>query len=297
VSIAKGFRSLGFVLCSEETSHRLCGTGRFESIWLGEQRCRSRLACVGAGAGRPVRPAHVQRVTADRPALPQRQPAVVRQSELLAGCRLVPGCRRTGRHNGGAAMTKSDDTKQAPPAESETEEVTGLSPLAGLDALAWSDYDDGPQQRQSWRRTTIVAGVLVTCGVLLAGGIGAALWASRQSNDGRPMPTAAKPSVTSSVSAAPAPTTSTVTQTVTAPAPSDAAYDQLFLQRLYTDGFNNNSPEMAGYAHMVCNDLRQGKSEFQVVQWLSVPLLGMDREWLTLFVDDAKASYPNCAHT
>jgi hypothetical protein len=55
--------------------------------------------------------------------------------------------------------------------------------------------------------------------------------------------------------------------------------------------------QMAGFAHQVCNSLRQGQPEAQVVQWLAAAL-GMHQQWAALFVNDVKVSYPNCGtHT
>jgi hypothetical protein len=201
----------------------------------------------------------------------------------------------------------TEDTAHATPAdEPETSAVDCPTRAADPTALAWS-LDDGSDepQRQSWRSVWGVVAVIGVCGALIASVLAwvAGQVVSHPTIAGHPTmaPTTQAAPAPGSTFAVPSPApTLTVTQTVT-PAPaqptaSDAANDQLFLQRLQTDGFNNNSPEMAGYAHMVCNDLQQGKSETQVVQWLSAgPLLGMGREWLALFVNDAKVSYPNCA--
>lgn len=171
--------------------------------------------------------------------------------------------------------------------------------------LAWSQYDDTEvMQRRSWTRTVGLATGIVACGSVLAAGLwfGITGFRSAPANHvARPTVSAVPSTVTQTVSAAPAPpappvAAPTTPATTTAQA-SDAANDQLFLQRLQTDGFNNNSPEMAGFAHQVCNSLRQGQPEAQVVQWLAAAL-GMHQQWAALFVNDVKVSYPNCGtHT
>jgi hypothetical protein len=65
----------------------------------------------------------------------------------------------------------TDDTKRAPPPD-EPETVVVDSHTINVDRaeLAWSQDDEADEpQRQSWRYTTVVAGVLVACAVVLAG--------------------------------------------------------------------------------------------------------------------------------
>jgi hypothetical protein len=200
-----------------------------------------------------------------------------------------------------------DDTAQAPePDEPETSAVD--CGTAAAPELAWSqgDPDEPAPQRHSWPVTWGHVGIIAACSAVLAFAIGVSFWAAT-TPDKPNAPQFTGPAITtppapapSTTLAAPPPVTITVTPTptttITTAHASDAANDQVFLQRLATDGFNNNSPQMAGYAHIVCNDLRLGESETQVMQWLSAgPFIGMGRDWLALFVNDAKVSYPNCA--
>jgi hypothetical protein len=149
--------------------------------------------------------------------------------------------------------------------------------------LAWSQADDDTDviQRRSWHRTWGLATGIVACGSALAAGLWLAIPGFRTAQPNH----VARPTV----SAAP-----TTTKAV-APQASDAANDQLFLHRLDTDGFMmTKDPQMTlGFAHQVCNSLRQGEPEAQVVQWLAAASL-LSREWAAFFVNDAKVSYPNC---
>jgi hypothetical protein len=102
----------------------------------------------------------------------------------------------------------------------ETEIVTGVSPLAGLSALAWSAADDEADQpeRRSWWDTSRLA-ALTLIGTGMTGALiwiaGEAVW--QPASVTTPATPTAQPTVTPA-----APTTSTVTQTVAAAPPSAA---------------------------------------------------------------------------
>ena len=156
--------------------------------------------------------------------------------------------------------------------------------------LAWSVDDDEPEpQQRSWARTAGIAAGITACGTALAAGLLLAIQGFKHDASNTVEPQRTAPTTTVAV----APTT-------TAPAPtsphaSDAANDQVLLQRLGTDGFMMiKDPQMTlGFAHQVCNSLRQGRSEADVVQWLAAALR-MSPDWAALFTNDVKVSYPNC---
>jgi hypothetical protein len=86
------------------------------------------------------------------------------------------------------------------PEDDETTQVeTAAAKIGDPAALAWTRADEPVEpQRQSWRSTWGIAATALACGVL-AGGVGAYLWATSKS-------TSAKPTVAPAVSAAPTPT-------------------------------------------------------------------------------------------
>lgn len=194
-------------------------------------------------------------------------------------------------------LDEQDTTAQAPPSDEPETTSVDCATNADQTVLAWSDAEPETEpQRRSWTRTVGIASGIVACGAAAAAGLWLAITGFKPaaSNHSAPstVPSAPITTVTQTVSAAPAQPPTTTVQA------SDAANDQLFLRRLATDGFNNNTPEMAGYAHQVCNSLRQGQPETQVVQWLASVLFSPNdthNQWASLFVNDAKVSYPNCA--